>query len=82
VRAFDHGIEAERFGAADQLQIVAQTLAHIFARRVLSANDQAQLHPPPPVYDAKTLSSDRRGCKLAAAAGMGGRGNDDRAYAD
>src|SRR6266478_5606481 len=43
MRALDDAVKAERFGAPHELQIVAQMRSDV-ARRVLAANNEAQLH--------------------------------------
>src|SRR5580704_115982 len=43
MRALDDAVETDLLGALDQLQIVAQ-MSRGIARRVLAADDQAQLH--------------------------------------
>src|SRR6266566_8247645 len=46
MRALDQRIKAELVGKPDKLQIVLQALAHILAGRVLTTDDQAELHFP------------------------------------
>src|SRR5271165_2811654 len=47
MRALDQRIKAELLGNPDELQIVKQAGAHIFAGGMLTADDQAELHLRP-----------------------------------
>src|SRR5262245_19050610 len=70
VRAFDDGIEAEPLGATDELQVILEKLTHVLASRMLSPNDQAELHPPSPISGARDIVFRPPRMQARSASGM------------
>jgi hypothetical protein len=71
MRTLDDGIEAELFGAPDQLQIIRQPSAHILALRMLATYDKTKFHSLSPLL-CRTLETRRLPRLIWISRGKGG----------